>query len=111
MSTPKIIDMINIDFPLFVFTHCRDVVLAVSKAGAIGVFGALHYSPGQLKEELEWIEQHTDGRPYAIDLVTPYTEAWDDPATPDPLTMPLQTMATTSALSRISRNLHKDKGA
>jgi NAD(P)H-dependent flavin oxidoreductase YrpB (nitropropane dioxygenase family) len=71
MSTPKITDMFNIDFPLLAFTHCRDVVVAVSKAGGMGVFGALHYTPEQLKEELTWIEQHIDGRPYAVDLVMP----------------------------------------
>lgn len=71
MSTPKITDMFTIDFPLFAFTHCRDVVVAVSKAGGMGVFGALHYTPEQLKEELAWIEQHIDGLPYAVDLVMP----------------------------------------
>ena len=71
MSTPKITDMFGIDFPLFAFTHCRDVVVAVSKAGGMGVFGALHYTPEQLKEELAWIEQHIDGLPYAVDLVMP----------------------------------------
>ena len=71
MSTPKITDMFNIDFPLLAFTHCRDVVVAVSKAGGMGVFGALHYTPEQLKEELTWIEQHIDGLPYAVDLVMP----------------------------------------
>jgi len=71
VSTPKITDMFGIDFPLFAFTHCRDVVVAVSKAGGMGVFGALHYTPEQLKEELTWIEEHIDGLPYAIDLVMP----------------------------------------
>jgi len=36
----------------------RDVVVAVSKAGGLGVFGALHYTPDQLREELRWIEAH-----------------------------------------------------
>lgn len=71
MNTPKITDMFNIDFPLFAFTHCRDVVVEVSKAGGLGVFGALHYTPEQLKEELSWIEEHIGGHPYAIDLVMP----------------------------------------
>ena len=61
----------GIDFPLFAFSHCRDVVVAVSKAGGLGVFGALHYTPEQLREELQWIEAHLDGRPYGIDLVMP----------------------------------------
>lgn len=71
MSTPKFTDMFAIDFPLFAFTHCRDVVVAVSKAGGMGVFGAIHFSPEELKEELKWIEEHIDGRPYGVDLVMP----------------------------------------
>ena len=64
-------EMFGIEFPLFAFSHCRDVVVAVSKAGGIGVFGALHYTPEQLREELRWIESHVDGRPYGVDLVMP----------------------------------------
>lgn len=68
--TAKITDLFGIDFPLLAFSHCRDVVAAVSNAGGLGVFGALHFTPEQLREELAWIEAHTD-RPYAIDLVMP----------------------------------------
>jgi NAD(P)H-dependent flavin oxidoreductase YrpB (nitropropane dioxygenase family) len=50
------------------------------------------------------------GKP-ARHLITPYTEAWDDPETLDPLPMPLQTMATTTALTRISRMVHKEAAA
>ncbi len=63
--------LFGIEFPLFAFSHCRDVVVAVSKAGGLGVFGALHYTPEQLREELRWIEAHVDGHPYGIDLVMP----------------------------------------
>jgi len=69
--TQKISSLFGIDFPLFAFSHCRDVVAAVSKAGGLGVFGALHYTPEQLREELRWIEAHVDGRPYGVDLVMP----------------------------------------
>ena len=36
MRTP-ICDDLGIEFPIFAFTHCRDVVVAVSKAGGFGV--------------------------------------------------------------------------
>ena len=49
---------LGIEYPIFAFTHCRDVVVAVSKAGGIGVLGAVGYSPEQLKEELDWIDEH-----------------------------------------------------
>jgi len=71
MSTPTITDMFNIDFPLLAFSHCRDVVVAVSKAGGMGVFGAMYFTPEQLREELAWIDEHIDGHPYGIDLVMP----------------------------------------
>lgn len=78
MTTPKITEMFGIEFPLLAFTHCRDVVVAVSKAGGLGVFGALHFTPEQLREELNWIEEHIDGHPYAIDLVMPARFVRDD---------------------------------
>lgn len=68
--TTKITELFGIDFPLLAFSHCRDVVAAVSNAGGLGVFGALHFTPEQLREELAWIEAHTS-KPYAIDLVMP----------------------------------------
>ncbi|MCP4007820.1 MAG: nitronate monooxygenase [bacterium] len=71
MNTPKIADIFDVDFPLFAFSHCRDVVVAVSKAGGMGVFGAVHFTPEQLREELAWIDEHIDGHPYGIDLVMP----------------------------------------
>ena len=36
----QVTEMFNIEFPLFAFTHCRDVVVAVSKAGGFGVYAA-----------------------------------------------------------------------
>ena len=70
MKTP-ICDMFGIEFPLIAFTHCRDVVVAVSKAGGMGVFGAVAHPPDRLEEELGWIDAHIDGRPYGIDLIVP----------------------------------------
>ena len=35
----KICELLDIEFPLVAFTHCRDVVVAVSKAGGCGVLG------------------------------------------------------------------------
>ncbi len=70
MKTP-ICEMFGIEFPLIAFTHCRDVVVAVSKAGAMGVFGAVAHPPDRLEEELRWIDEHIDGKPYGIDLIVP----------------------------------------
>ncbi len=70
MKTP-ICEMFDIEFPLIAFTHCRDVVVAVSKAGGMGVFGAVAHPPDRLEEELRWIDEHIEGKPYGIDLIVP----------------------------------------
>lgn len=71
MMKSPICDMLGIEFPLLAFTHCRDVVVAVSKAGGMGVFGAVNLPPDRLKEELDWIVDHIDGKPFGVDLIVP----------------------------------------
>ncbi len=66
-----ICDMLGIEFPLVAFTHCRDVVAEVSKAGGFGVLGAAGLSPEQLEIELNWIDEHINGMPYGLDLIIP----------------------------------------
>ena len=63
--------MLGIEFPLLAFSHCRDVVAAVSRAGGMGVFGAVTYTPDQLREELAWIDANCGGKPYGVDLIVP----------------------------------------
>lgn len=67
----RICDMLGIEFPLLAFSHCRDVVAAVSKAGGMGVFGGVNCSPDMLEEELSWIDDHVDGKPYGLDIIVP----------------------------------------
>jgi NAD(P)H-dependent flavin oxidoreductase YrpB (nitropropane dioxygenase family) len=62
---------LGIEFPLFAFSHCRDVVAAVSKAGGFGVLGATAFNPEELEVELQWIDAHVDGKPYGIDVLIP----------------------------------------
>lgn len=64
-------DRLGIDLPLFAFSHCRDVVAEVSRAGGMGVFGAASMTAERLDEELTWIDQHVDGKPYGVDLLIP----------------------------------------
>jgi NAD(P)H-dependent flavin oxidoreductase YrpB (nitropropane dioxygenase family) len=64
--------MLNIEFPLFAFSHCRDVVVEVSKAGGMGVFGAVDVrSPEAFAAELKWIDEHVGGKPYGVDFIVP----------------------------------------
>jgi NAD(P)H-dependent flavin oxidoreductase YrpB (nitropropane dioxygenase family) len=74
MHTP-LCDVFGIEYPIFAFTHCRDVVAAVSKAGGLGVLGAVGFSPEQLEIELDWIDEHVDGKPYGVDTVMPQKAA------------------------------------
>jgi len=70
VRTP-VCDKFGIEFPIFAFSHCRDVVAAVSRAGGFGVLGALAFTPDELEIELAWIDDHCDGKPYGVDLVMP----------------------------------------
>ncbi|MFG1942126.1 NAD(P)H-dependent flavin oxidoreductase [Nonomuraea sp. NPDC048826] len=77
----RVTDMFGIDLPIFAFSHCRDVVAAVSKAGGMGVLGALYFTPEELERELVWIDDHVDGKPYGVDVVMPASyEGADFPA-------------------------------
>ena len=76
--------MLGIEFPLVAFTHCRDVVVEVSKAGGMGVLGAAGYNAETLEMELKWIDDHIDGKPYGVDLIAPTSMAvTDDNVTED----------------------------
>ena len=63
--------MLGVEFPICAFSHCRDVVAAVTNAGGFGILGAVAHSPERLENELTWIEEQTGGKPYGVDLLLP----------------------------------------
>jgi NAD(P)H-dependent flavin oxidoreductase YrpB (nitropropane dioxygenase family) len=67
----RVAEMLGVEFPICAFSHCRDVVAAVSNAGGFGVLGAVAHTPERLDTELTWIEEQTGGRPYGVDLLLP----------------------------------------
>jgi NAD(P)H-dependent flavin oxidoreductase YrpB (nitropropane dioxygenase family) len=67
----KVTEMLGIDFPILAFTHCRDVVAAVTNAGGFGVLGAVAHTPEMLDVELKWIREQTKGKPFGVDLLIP----------------------------------------
>tara|TARA_X000000368_G_scaffold330621_1_gene267677 strand:- start:2103 stop:3242 length:1140 start_codon:yes stop_codon:yes gene_type:complete len=67
----SVTETFNIDVPIFAFSHCRDVVAAVSKAGGFGVLGAVGHSPDALEIDLKWIEDEVGEHPYGVDLIVP----------------------------------------
>ncbi len=71
MMNSKVCEMLGIEFPLFAFSHCRDVVAEVSKAGGFGVLGGAGHTPESLDIELNWIDEQVNGAPYGVDIIVP----------------------------------------
>ncbi len=67
----SICDQLGMEYPVLAFSHCRDVVAAVSRAGGFGVLGATTLTPEQLEIELRWIDDAVGGRPYGVDVLVP----------------------------------------
>jgi NAD(P)H-dependent flavin oxidoreductase YrpB (nitropropane dioxygenase family) len=74
----KLAEEMGLDFPIFAFTHCRDVAAAVSKAGGLGVLGVAGHSLKNLEMEMDWIEQEVGDKPYGVDLLLPAKFAGSD---------------------------------
>ena len=77
----KICEDLGIEVPIFAFSHCRDVVVEVSKAGGLGVLGAGFLDVQQLREELDWIDEHIGDKPYGVDVVIPQNYVGRDDGT------------------------------
>jgi NAD(P)H-dependent flavin oxidoreductase YrpB (nitropropane dioxygenase family) len=67
----RVSEQLGAEFPILAFSHCRDVVAAVTNAGGFGVLGAVVHSPERLEVDLTWIEAETQGRPFGVDLLLP----------------------------------------
>jgi NAD(P)H-dependent flavin oxidoreductase YrpB (nitropropane dioxygenase family) len=103
-------DELGIEFPIFAFTHCRDVVVAVSKAGGFGVLGAVGFTPEQLEVELSWIDENIGDRPYGVDIVIPNKyEGMDSGMSGDELAEMLRKMVPQEHLE-FGRKLLADHG-
>ncbi|HUZ42839.1 MAG TPA: nitronate monooxygenase family protein [Acidimicrobiales bacterium] len=74
----QVCELLGIEFPILAFSHCRDVVAAVTNAGGFGVLGAVAHTPEGLDIDLAWIEAETKGRPYGVDLLLPQKYAGAD---------------------------------
>lgn len=101
---------LGIEFPIFAFTHCRDVVVAVSKAGGFGVLGAVGFTPEQLEIELNWIDEHIGDHPYGVDIVIPNKyEGMDANMSTEELTKMLQSLVPQQHLD-FAKKLLADHG-
>jgi NAD(P)H-dependent flavin oxidoreductase YrpB (nitropropane dioxygenase family) len=88
----RLSDMFDIELPIFAFSHCRDVVAAVTRAGGMGVLGALSFTPDQLEIELAWLDEHVGGKPYGVDVVMPASYAGAGDLDPETMTDQLEEM-------------------
>jgi NAD(P)H-dependent flavin oxidoreductase YrpB (nitropropane dioxygenase family) len=64
--------LLGIEYPIVGFTPSEHVAAAISRAGGLGVLGCVRFNdPGELDTTLHWLDKHTDGRPYGVDVVMP----------------------------------------
>lgn len=105
----QLCDRLGIDLPIFAFTHCRDVVVAVSKAGGIGVLGAVGFSPEQLKVECDWIDERIGDKPYGVDIVIPGKYEGMDQVDPEKLEEQLRAMVPDQH-REFAKKLYADHG-
>ena len=105
----KLAEKLGIEYPIFAFTHCRDVVVAVSKAGGIGVLGAVGFSPEQLKEALDWIDAHIGDYPYGVDTVIPQKYEGMDNKDPEELLEQLKALVPDEH-KQFAENLLQEAG-
>jgi NAD(P)H-dependent flavin oxidoreductase YrpB (nitropropane dioxygenase family) len=71
MRTP-LCERFGIEYPIFAFTPSEHVAAAVSRAGGLGVLGAVRFNDSdELDQALTWLDDNTDGKPYGVDVVMP----------------------------------------
>jgi len=89
--TATLHELTGAEFPLFAFSHCRDVVAAVSRAGGFGVLGGSSFTPDSLERELAWIDEHVGGKPYGVDILIPEHQMLGDDVSIDALVAQIPT--------------------
>ncbi len=103
----EICDRLGIDIPIFAFTHCRDVVVAVSKAGGLGVLGAVGFTPEELEIECQWIDEHIGDKPYGVDTVIPQKYEGMGEVDPDKLEKQLEAAIPTEHREFVAKLLNE----
>lgn len=90
----RICDEFGIDLPIFGFTPAPEVAAAITRAGGMGVLGAVRYNdPADLADALDWMDANSDGKPYGVDVVMP---------------MKIPTEGTSSDLGELIPKGHRD---
>jgi NAD(P)H-dependent flavin oxidoreductase YrpB (nitropropane dioxygenase family) len=101
MRTP-LCEVFGIERPIFAFTPSEKVAAAVSRAGGLGVLGAVRFNdPDELDQTLTWLDDNTDGKPYGVDVVMPMTVPTEGTS------VDLQAMIPPEHVSFVDRTLQK----
>ncbi|HWO93642.1 MAG TPA: nitronate monooxygenase family protein [Dehalococcoidia bacterium] len=67
----KFCDMFGLEFPVIAFTHCKDVVVAVTNAGGLGVMGEVGRTPEEIEQDVRWIRERVGEKAFGVDLLFP----------------------------------------
>jgi NAD(P)H-dependent flavin oxidoreductase YrpB (nitropropane dioxygenase family) len=67
----KLCDTLGIEYPIVAFSHCKDVVAAMTNAGAFAVLGGSRHTFGELVADIRWLRDRVGSRPFGIDLLFP----------------------------------------
>ncbi len=72
MVRTDLCDRFGIEHPIVGFTPSEHVAAAISRAGGLGVLGCVRFNDAaELDRVLDWMDAHTDGKPYGVDVVMP----------------------------------------
>ena len=105
----KFCKSLGLEHGIFAFSHCRDVVAAVSNHGGMGVLGVGWMTPEQLREELNWLDEHVGNNPYGVDIVIPQSYTGMDEANPLALEKKLRSMIPQQHMDFV-QNLLREHG-
>lgn len=72
--------MFGIEFPIFAFTHCKDVAAAVTNAGGLGVLGFAMQGPEGILQDIRWMREQVGNKAFGIDLIFPSSIPEDVPS-------------------------------
>ena len=59
------------EVPIVAFAHTRDVIVAVTNAGGIGILGGAGQTPETLRANIHWIQERVGDKPFGVDLLVP----------------------------------------
>ncbi|MGH3716145.1 MAG: NAD(P)H-dependent flavin oxidoreductase [Micromonosporaceae bacterium] len=76
-------DRLGIEHPIAGFSPSEHVAAAISRAGGLGVLGCVRFNDAdELDAVLTWMDEHTDGKPYGVDVVMPASVPLEVPDLP-----------------------------